>query len=653
MKKAAAAFLFFCCMAGPLLAQTDSPKKKFSKAEAFFSDSNFTAALPIYLELLNAAPDNSNLNYKVGTCYLNSLLEKHRSLEFLQKAVQHVSVNYKEGSFKEVNAPVTAYLFLGDGYHFTYQFDSALVFYKKFKDLISDYDSETQDLLDRKLSICRNAIDLVKSPVPFAIRNLGPSINSPEEDYSAVVNADQTMLIFTSRRAGSTGGKLDVDGKYFEDIYISFKKDTSWGDATNIGSHINTDGHEASIGTSIDGQQLFIYRDDKGDGNIYYTQLSGDDWIPPIKLDANINSKYWEPSCSLSPDGNILYFVSDTLGGFGGSDIYYSRKLPNGKWGKARNMGAMVNTKYNEDAPFIQADGVTLYFSSQGHKTMGGYDIFHCTLTADSGWTTAENIGYPLNTTGDDLFYVPASDKKHAYYSSSKEGGFGDKDIYEITFADQEEADLTVYSGVVNNINGTVPDGVQITVTDNATGELIGTYTPNSSTGKYVFILKPGKNYNIAYEAEGYLFHSDNMNVSDSGSYEVIRKPILMESIKSGEHVVLKNIFFNKASSTPSPESNIELDRLKKQLMKYPGLVVEICDYTDGPEGDENPQQLSEKRAQSIAEYLVENGIDGSRITATGYGNSRPLVKSPDTGAGNTNRKWSANRRLEIRVLNM
>jgi outer membrane protein OmpA-like peptidoglycan-associated protein len=619
------------------------------QAQRLFLDSSYADALPLVLKMMESDPENCNLNYMAGVCYLNSSLEKPKAVTYLEKAVTKTTPNYRN-SPKEREAPEISYLFLGDAYHYTYEFDNALTLYKEFQSHLRTDDSEYQDLIARRIETSLTAKELVSAPIPFQVKNLGPHINSPEGDYSAVVNADQTMLIFTSRRAGSTGGKTDQDGKFFEDIYISLRQDSSWGDAMNIGSPVNTNGHEASIGTSVDGSQLFIYKDDNGDGNIYTTSLVGDTWTEPVKLDRNINTKYWEPSCAISPDGETFYFVSDTLGGFGGSDIYRCKKLPNGKWSKAQNLGPRINTRYNEDAPFMQGDGKTFYFSSQGHRNMGGFDIFKATLS-DTGWSEPENMGYPLNTTGDDQFYIPTPDNKHAYYSSVQEGGYGDRDIYGITLPGEKELQLTVYTGSVVSIYGAKLEDATVTVTDNLTGEVIGSYTPNAKNGKYVFILPPGKNYNISYEADGYLFTSENVDVKDSSAYALLNRPIELAPIKVGTKVVVKNLFFGSGKSELKPESQTELIRILKVLNKYPKLVIEIAGHTDSQGGTEMNQKLSEQRAKAVVEYLVSHGISPDRVKAMGYGETQPIAKNTNPD-GSWNREGMAlNRRFEIRIL--
>ena len=321
MRPNKAAILTLFCAISLLSYSQNELKKKFEKGEAYFLDSNYTKALPVFLSLLEADKENANLNYKVGVCYLSSALGHKKAIAHLEKASMDISEKYKESSYKERHAPVSAILYLGDAYHLNYRLDEAIVTYKRFLSYIDDSDKSTIHMVNRKIEVCNNAKEFLLAPVEFQIQNLGGSVNSAYADYSPVIAADQSVLIFTSRRSGSTGGKLDENGNFFEDIYICYKTDSGWAEAKNIGKPINTDGHEATIGTSVDGQQLFIYKDDNGDGNIYSTQLKGDEWSEPVKMTSNINSKYWEPSASLSADGNTFYFVSDTLNGFGGRDI--------------------------------------------------------------------------------------------------------------------------------------------------------------------------------------------------------------------------------------------------------------------------------------------------------------------------------------------
>src|ERR1019366_3454891 len=523
---------------------------------------------------------------------------------------------------------------------------------EKYLSMLSHHkDQEMKEEVIRQIEMCKVGKELTASPVKIKIENMGKNINSSYADYSPVLSADEATMIFTTRRSESTGGKLDDSGLFFEDIYISHKIDSIWSPAVSIGPPINTDGNEATVGISVDGQIILIYKDDNGDGNIYATSLNGDQWTTPKKLNDNINTKAWEPSAFISADGNTLYFTSNRDGGFGGRDIYKSNKLPDGEWAKATNLGSIINTPYDEDASFIHPDGVTLYFSSNGHNTMGGFDIFSTSLSANNEWTNPVNIGYPINTTEDDIFYVVSPDNKRAYYSSLKEGGIGEKDNYMITFSEYKEPPLTLLKGVITDICGRVPPVIDITVTDNETEKVVGIYHSNSKTGQYLFILPPGKNYNITYESEGYLFHSENLDVSINTNYYVIHKAIQLQPLVVGSKIVLNNIFFEFDKATLRSISKVELAKLFKLLNKNKELVVEISAHTDSKGSDEYNIKLSQRRAQSVVDYLIDKGISKSQMVATGYGKSQPVAanNNPDGSDNPVNRQL--NRRAELKII--
>lgn len=628
-------------------------RKLFDEAEKHFVEQRYNLALPLYVKVDTTLKDNASVAYKIGVCYLNSLTDKVSAISYLERAVKHTSVSAKEDAFSEKSAPIDAYYQLAHAYHLNYQLDYAIANFEKFKSYIAETDVKMINTINHQIEMCNNAKILVASPVTIKIDNLGPNVNSPYADYSAVVSADETSLFFTSRRPNTTGGGVDPDdGNYYEDIYYCAKKDSAWTPAVSMGSPVNTNGHDATISVSVDGQKLLIYRDDAGDGNIYSSQLQGGTWSVPVKLSENINTQLWEGSATISADGTRLFFSSNRDGGFGGRDIYMSKQLPNGQWSKAVNMGPIINTQYDEDAPFIHPDGVTLFFSSNGHKTMGGFDIFFCSVNYETDKSTEPvNIGYPVNSTDDDIFYTPTADNKRAYYSSFKAGGYGEKDIYMITFPEQKETPLTVYKGKIKGVSGNAVTNVEITVIDNETGQLVGTYFPNSKTGYYLFILPPGGNYNISYQAEGYLLQSENMIVPKDSTYNLINTFIELKPITVGQRVTLKNIFFDYNKATLRPISRIELDKFYNMLKEKSQLVVEISGHTDSKGNDDFNMKLSQSRAQSVVDYLVKKGIDTKRMVAVGYGETKPIAKNTKPNGKDDEVGMQLNRRVEYRIL--
>jgi outer membrane protein OmpA-like peptidoglycan-associated protein len=632
------------------------PKQKIVQADALFAMDDFQAALPLYLEAFTMDPSNANTCFKIGVCYLNTPGKKPLAYSYLAIAAKDISEKYKTGSSKERHAPIDTWYYYGQALHLNNKFDSAIISFDNYLNYVDTADTKVRSEIALRKTWCTNGINLVANPVAIEVTNLGSGINTAFPEYSPVISADQRMIIFTSRRPESTGGKTDPrDQMYFEDIYVSTMNDSGeWSKAVPMGQNINTAGHEATIGISADGQQLLIYKDDQGDGNIYLSYQQGDAWGAPAKLTENVNSKDWEPSATITPDGNTLYFSSNREGGMGGTDLYRSVRLPNGEWSKPTNLGAPINSKYDEDAPSILADGKTLYFASNGELSMGGFDILYSTLNEENVWSAPTNIGYPVNTSNDDIFFAPTPDNTHAYYSSANsENGFGEKDICLLTFPNKEENPLTVLTGEITSIYGGVPPGTIITVTDVESGELMGQYSPNSATGKYVIILPPGRNYSITYEAVDYLYQSDNINISDSSAYQVIDRPVELAPLQVGQKITVRNIFFASGKSELEPESKAELDKLVNLMTSFPKLILEIAGHTDAAGSDELNQRLSEQRAQSVANYLIEHGIEKTRIRTIGYGEKQPIAQNYNKDGSPNRTGMAMNRRFEFTVLSV
>jgi len=514
-----AAILLFSSYAG--FSQDEEPFDKgqaLVDAQLYFEKGNYLAALPLYLTLDSLDPD-LDYKYKIGVCYLHKSDEQEKSIEYFEK------VQDKKPKTKGLS------LNLGKAYHQNYRFDEAIGYLnlalKKKK-----ITSEEGDKIKRLLENCVNGKKYFESPLDVKIENIGAPINSEGSEYIPVISADESILIFTYRGEKSTGGlqnefvEPDPMGQYFEDVFMSVKLgQESWSDPEPIGENINIRGHDASLALSPTGQELFVYKDtEEGDGEIYVSVLDGYVWSAPVRLDSTINTIYWEGSVSLSADGTTLYFASDRPGGQGGRDIYVSTRQEDGSWGKARNLGPIINTPYQDEAPSIHADGKTLYFSSQGHSSMGGYDIFTATVRDDSIWSVPENLAYPINTTGDDKYYVVSADGARGYYSSEKAGSYGQHDIYVVTLGEHaKEHEMILIKGrvLVNDEVATAEIFAEF-VEGNEPFE--GRFKSNSATGRYIVILPAEKNYNLSYEIEGLTPHMENIDASEITTYtEIIR----------------------------------------------------------------------------------------------------------------------------------
>ncbi len=648
--------LFFIFCISTVYAQ--QAKKLFREADQYFESEDYATALSLYLEGLNQEPENADANFRTGICYLETIHE--------DKAITYLLKAYKKVPTIDPNIQ----LYLGEAYQFNHQFAEAIEAYKAQKRISSGRDKSDIEYIDKKIYECGNGLKYISYPVKAKIDNIGPVINSKYAEYAPVISADESVLVFTSRRAGSTGGYISLDDKqYYEDIYISYKVNGNWISPRNI-QEINTEKHDACIALSSDGKQLFIYRDSRG-GDIYVSTFDAikNIWTKPQSLGDHVNTKYQEPSVSMTADGNIIYFSSNRPDGMGGLDIYMSKKDAKGNWGEAVNLGTPINTPYDDDAPFIHPDGQNLYFSSRGHAGMGGYDIYRTSLEANGKWSAPENIGYPINTAGDDSYFVLSADNKHGYYASAKEDGVGEKDIYIISMPKREEiatasgskiqtqnkiavkhiavappvkaeplSATTILKGTITDAFTKQPLEADIVLVNNENSETI-TEQKSDSTGFYKTVMPSGKNYGFSVQKEGYLFHSENYDIPYSEGYQEVTLNIELKKVSVGSKIILRNIFFDFDKATLKKESTAELEKLLDILYKVPSMKIEISGHTDNKGSADYNKKLSERRAKAVVDYLLAKGIAADRLRYAGYGMERPLVSNDGEEGRQLNRR--------------
>lgn len=503
----------------------------FLEANQLMEEKNWHMSLDSWMKLYNEQPDNANLNFKIGYCYLQLANEKLEGMSYLETAASNTSAKYDPYDPTEQNAPLEAVFYLGLAHHLKYEMDIANT---KFQELMDELPEKHQlyQKAKRQMEMCNEAKYQIEHPKNYVISNVGKIINDNSNEYSPVLSLDENTMFFTSRRLRADSSNIDfyeIDtGELREDIYQSFRGPGGDWSAPEL-LNINGDEHTASVSVSPDGQTLFVYRDDESNGQIYQSRLIGETWNEPELLGSDINTEAWETHASVSTDGSTLYFVSDREGGEGGRDIYRCVKLPNDEWSKALNIGETINTPYEEDAVFLSPDGNTLYFASTGHNSMGGFDIFLSTLGPDGEWGEPENIGYPVNTVDDDVFFYPTAKANRAYYASRKEEGHGLKDIYVIDMPDAPiESDMAVLKGYVIAAEGEeLPDDCLVTV-DNITTEEQTEYRPRARDGAYVAVLEPCNQYHITYYANGEIVHEEDMNVPCESAYNEIEKEIYL-----------------------------------------------------------------------------------------------------------------------------
>ena len=426
--------------------EKQNPKDIFLEAESYLLYEEYTEALPLFLKLSKAEPENDNLNFKVGLCYLSVPYEKDRAINYLEKATKNISKEYKSNSLKETKAPLDALFYLGNAYRINNQLDKALEIYNSFKKQINPeiYD---ETLVDEQIAAIERAKRYQSKPLKYEPKNLGENINSKFSETNAVVSADERTLIY------------NVKLQFYDALFYSVKEDNNeWSAPINIIPELGVDGDVYATSVSADGKELYIYRSDNYDGNIYVSHYFNNRWTPIKRLNENINTKYWESHASISADGTTLYFSSNRKGGYGGLDIFQSKRsdIKTDDWQRAQNLGAQINTTYNEETPFITEDASTLYFSSYGHFNMGGYDIFYSNQLENDIWSAPLSMGYPINTADDDLFFVPVKNGGFAYVCRYYPENFGKTDIYKVEIYSDQHPRKFILKGLVS-----IPAGVE------------------------------------------------------------------------------------------------------------------------------------------------------------------------------------------------
>lgn len=659
--------------------------KEFMQAEDLLAKSKFAEALPQYQNLLKYDSSNANLNFKIGICYLNSRSQKAKAVYFMNKALLPTTSYYKEGLKKQANTPLIANEFLGVCY-LAYNFKQLNKSYEIFTKIILDNKGKnlsTIEVSDLKIEMNKIGDELKEfstSSIDLKIENTDKNHVSSFVNYSSSLSTDQSM-VFTFQPSVKDG-QDDKAVVLYEDLKISFdslkivkaaidnsrspvsESDNMLKSFSDSAKNINK--NEATVGTSEDSQTILTYKDDKGEGNLYISRLIGNQWSAPGKLDKTINTKGWEENEYIPANGNMLYFTSNREGGYGGMDIYKSKKMANGEWGKATNLGPAINTCYDERAPFIHTDGVTLYFSSNGHNAARDFDIFTSTLSESGVWSKPVNVGYPASEIQDGVTDPLTAGNNEMHSSNSpitdvpEQGGtevlteidHNKRENYTVTFVNQKQVALTLLKGKVVETSGRVPDHVAITITDNVTKEIISTYSSNIKTGDFVFILPPGRNTNITYQADEYLFYSKNIDLSDNKKCNNINETVRLSPITQGSKIILNNIFFDPAKASLRSASNVELNNIFNLLTANPSLTVEFSNYMISKENAKNNKSISQQRAQAVTEYFIKNGISSGRLKAKGNVKYKPESSEKKTNKKQFSEKLSVNEWTELKIIN-
>ncbi len=532
-------FFLLCCLISAFCISAQDTNKKISNADKYFKIRNYDAALPLYLEALEAGVSDARIQYRIAVCYERAyeINEQIKSIPYFEAAISK--------GLGEL--PTRVYKNMALVYHKNEQLEKALDFYGKYKNTLKNDPKETA-VIDRSITEVTNALSLMGSPRNVKIISLSSTINTEFTEYNPVVSADESVMAFTALRPNT--GRTRSNEEFIEDIYISYNSSGSWTQPEKI--EIISNYNVGTAGLSADGQRMLVFIGGaENTGNLFSINKTGDEWSKPSILSNKINSRSLETTASITPDGKTMYFASDRPGGFGGLDIYRVDKLESGEWGRAVNLGPKVNSRYDEDAPYIHPDQWTLIFTSDGNNTNGGRDIFVTRLFNDN-WSVPENMGYPINTTANDNYFTLTADGRRAFFSSDRKGGKGGQDIYSLDMPEEESnIPLTMVKGQILDGETNKPLKTTIYMIDNESGKKLDfVYQPDPATGNYLIILPPAKNYDMIIESEGFLPYTLNINVPGQTYFYELYQRIYLKTIKQfdvvvGQSVEVKNAFYD------------------------------------------------------------------------------------------------------------
>ncbi len=575
------ACLFFSCNVN--FAQYSKEfKKQFSDAEFLMWSEDYYGAMEIYKVMLEEAPENYNINYLIGMCYLNIPGYNELAMQHFKIAQFGISDKYSQGSYREERAPPETLYGLGRCHHINNQFEDAISYYLEYRNRMIDPDFADLEYVNKQIEACENARVMIAEPRGVEMIDVGPSPSFSGNAYRPVFCGNDSTLIYMS------------DEPVRHSILITHLESGGWSDPVPLNNQIGSAGDCFINSVSDDGRELYISRTDNFDSDIYVCFCQQGTWSPMHKLNKNINTIYYESHACVSPDGKRLYFTSNRKGGQGALDIYVSEKDEKGDWGKAVNIGPLINTPYNEESPFIADDNITLYFSSQGHSTMGGFDVFYTVLRPDGTWTIPENLGYPVNSTGDDINFVPV-DSKDNMFVAARLNENNQLVVQHIRFLSNEEMQLLADK----KEEPEEKPAPKVPPRALARGE------------EHIAMTTPANNA-----------------------------------------LVINHIMFGYNSTDLSADAKEEVDRLYMIMDQYKDLTVELVGHADAKGSDAYNLALTEKRSGAVGRYLIEKGIDEGRLVLTGAGESGFIAinENPDGSDNPEGRKL--NRYVEIKLSN-
>ncbi|PID89585.1 MAG: hypothetical protein CSA05_00270 [Bacteroidia bacterium] len=567
MKRTISYIAIFMLALGHLMAQPDeySPKASFAIGQGYYNSESYKEAFRAFNILVDNDMENPHYNYKAGLCLIKIKGCNPEAIEFLEYAVSGVSSDYKSNDYKNRFAPAEAYFYLAYAYHLNYKFDKALEMLKKFKGQASS-DKALREQANLLMAQCQNGLKLMKTPVDAIETKLSKSVNSIHDNYFPLISLDENLFVFTSRKTGSSNNKQNKHGKYLSDIYLCEGIEGAFKEPINAGTALNTNQDDAAVGISADGKTMIIERN----GDLFFSYLRNGKWTSPENAGENINSSAKEAYASISADGNSLYFSSNRNGGLGGMDIYIATKTADGKWGKPVNAGNAINTKADETTPFISANGKKLYFSSNGKKSIGGFDIL-CSEKNDMQWSEAQNIGYPINTVRDELGYVQTADGKQAFFAATK-GLDEQENIYQLSFPDKKAKKIAIVKGNLRSGNKAELKNAKFSVFETKSQKEL--YCGNINDNYFVTVLETGKNYVLVCTAENHFSKTIAVELDDVNDFQEVELKLVLQPIIENETAMIFHLA--DRNSRHKNQEAIKLSQLAQDVKNNPNLVLSL-----------------------------------------------------------------------------
>lgn len=613
----------------------------FTDAEYYFLFNDFQEALPLYLRALDEKPNNANILYRIGRCYLNIPGIKHEAIPYLEKAVKNINPNYQEGSHREEGAPVNAYFYLGEAYRIAERFEEALNAYGKFKGMLETKNIYELDYVEQQIKGIDRAKAMKESPINFKLEPISVFDTDKYISCPAISN-DGNWMLFT------------VQEKFYDAVYISYKNEQgNWEIPVNITLDLGVEGDLYTTSINHDGTEIFLIVIERGTGNIFHSKKVDGEWGKAQKLPRKINSRYWQTCATFTPDGQGMFFASNRRGGYGGLDIYFSRRLQSGEWADPVNLGPTINTPHNDEAPNLSPDGNTLYFISQGHNSIGGYDIFYSQRLDENEWSSPVNMGYPINTTDDDMSFFPLGNG-NGMLSMVEQGRPNVRNLYKFNLISGDEITEVNITGELSLANNFEVEGKKFTISliDDETKEVIQSTSPESITGKYTLKAAKGT-YRIQAFGDGYASFSIPIYIPANYSMDeyLVNIRLVPERVSSGEYLAIRSILFEFDKSNLNREANFELEKLYSILNQYPGVTIEVTGHTDNIGSASYNNKLSQRRAQAAIDYLVKKGIDKDRLVARGASAFENVASNYNPDGSDNPAGRRLNRRVSIKVL--